>query len=61
VYSEQEVPLVVQKTDMRPARNTVYGVPFLDQKKKNTDASFNKQVPHSIEGSQEFEKTPIRV
>jgi hypothetical protein len=36
VYSEQEMPLVLSRhlvhvTDVKPARNTVYGVPFLDQ------------------------------
>ena len=30
VYAEQEVPFV-PRHEMKPARNTVYGVPFLDQ------------------------------
>jgi hypothetical protein len=29
VYAEQDMP-ILQKIEMYPARNTVYGVPFLD-------------------------------
>lgn len=69
MYSEQEVPLI-SRQDMKPARNTVYGVPFLDQqqhiKNKNVvtsqgDKGFNlRGVSQSLKGSQEFEKTPLR-
>lgn len=46
---------------MKPARNTVYGVPFLDQQKKQTDVTFNKPMPYNVKNSQEFEKIPGRV
>ena len=42
VYSEQEVPLL-QRNEMRPARNTVYGVPFLDQQQNKMNSTFHKQ------------------
>lgn len=49
--------------NLKPARNTVYGVAFLDQPlRKQGEKQVNfKGVAHSLQGSQEFnDQTPLR-
>jgi len=38
---EQEIP-IIQRSEIRPARNTVYGVSFLDQQQHKMSSNYSK-------------------